>query len=67
MSNRKYSNYSVKNCAILILEDIVKNKISKGWGGNLDELEEMKNYLKNFNVFYTDDMYGSWEQILKSE
>jgi len=60
---RKYSNYSIKTCASLIIQDIIDNNQSEGWGGSFDELEALKNLLGKFNVRYTDDFFGRWEKV----
>lgn len=59
---RKYSNYSIKTCASLIVQDIIDTNKSEGWSGNLDDLEELKTLLEKFNVYYVDDFFGRWER-----
>ncbi len=60
---RKYSNYSIKTCASLIIQDIIDNNQSEGWSGNLDDLQALKDVLEKFNVRYTDDFFGRWEKV----
>ena len=59
---RKYSNYSIKTCASLIVQDIIDTNKSEGWSGNLDDLEQLKILLEKFNVYYVDDFLGIWER-----
>ena len=60
---RKYSNYSIKTCASLIVQDIIDTNKSEGWSGNLDDLEQLKILLEKFNVYYVDDFLGTWEKV----
>jgi hypothetical protein len=59
-TSKKYADYSVKNAVALILTEVVKNKISGGWGGNQEQLDTFKLELKKYNVEYIDDMSGEW-------
>lgn len=62
MKTRKYSHYSIKTCASLIVQDIIHKNKSEGWSGDLNDLEQLKILLEKFNVYYVDDFLGIWEK-----
>ena len=61
ISIRKYSDYSLKECINIILSEIVDQNKSVGWSGNIDDKNQIAEYLDKFNVHYSCDFTGTWK------
>jgi hypothetical protein len=61
MSQHKdYQDYSTTDCMVKIMREIVDNGESSGWFGSFDALKNLEMKLNSFNIFYTDDLRGTW-------
>ena len=66
---RKYSDYTIKKVAAIILMETTDNeeKRSIGWGGSEQDLNELKRILRGYNVYYTCDFTGVWTHKPKTD
>lgn len=66
MERKYYCDYAIKDCASTIMLEVIHNGFSEGWCGGLEEKEAVEKVLNKFNVFYTHDMLGRWDFLIKT-
>lgn len=59
---RKYSNNPSRDASEIAAEVVYSGR-SRGWSGDIEQLEQLEEMLGRFNIGYTDDMYGDWEYV----
>lgn len=64
--SRNYNEYlSLDVAAATIAHEVIVHKCSSMWCGSLEDLDQLKDILRPYNIVYVDDMFGKW--ALKKE
>jgi hypothetical protein len=62
---RHYDDYGARESAAMIISECVRRGESDGWAGNDPEFSEVVKICGDFNVFYVNDWFGTWQLIKK--